>query len=330
MTKIKILVTGATGFTGGRLARRLAAQGASVRTLARPHEDCTALQEEGIEIVRGDLTDRDSLPPAVEGVETVYHIAAAFREEGVPRKFFWDVNVKGARNLIDASRAAGIRRFVHCSTVGVQGEIKDPPASEEAPYNPGDHYQESKVDGEKLVLQMIEEHGFPAVIFRPVGIYGPGDTRFLKLFRLARKGKFPMLGSGNVLYHLTYIDDLVDGILLCGTAPDVEGEIFTLGGPQYVTLNELVRLIGEAMDRPVSITHFPVWPTWLTGAVCEAVCRPLGIDPPLYRRRVDFFIKDRAFDISKARSRLGYDPKVDLKTGLRRTAEWYQTKKLLD
>lgn len=326
----KILVTGATGFTGGHLARRLAKDGHDVRTLARAHEDCTDLEAAGIEVIRGDLRDPNTLPAAVQHVEIVYHIAAAFREEGVPRQFFWDVNVEGTRNLMDACIPAGIKRFVHCSTVGVQGEIKNPPATEEAPYNPGDHYQSSKVDGEKLVLRYIQEKAFPAVIFRPVGIYGPGDTRFLKLFRFARKGRFPMLGSGNVLYHLTYIDDLVGGIILTGTVPNIQGEIFTLGGAEYVMLNELVQLIGEALDKSVSIKHFPVWPVWLSGAVCEMLCRPFGINPPLYRRRVDFFIKDRAFDITKAKSRLGYAPKVDLKSGLKRTAEWYNQKNLLD
>ncbi|NQT24447.1 NAD-dependent epimerase/dehydratase family protein [candidate division KSB1 bacterium] len=326
----KILVTGATGFTGGHLAQRLAKEGANVRTLARPGEDCAALEAAGIEIVRGDLTDRDSLFPAVQNVEIVYHIAAAFREEGVPQQLFWDVNVEGTRNLMNVSISAGIKRFVHCSTVGVQGEIKNPPATEEAPYQPGDYYQESKVDGEKLVLQYIHDKKFPAVIFRPVGIYGPGDTRFLKIFRFIHKGSFRMFGSGKVLYHLTYVEDLVDGIILAGTVPDIEGEIFTLGGAQYVPLNELVQLIGHALNKTVSTKHIPVWPVWLAGAICEALCRPFRINPPLYRRRVDFFIKDRAFDISKAQSRLGYAPKVDLQTGLKRTAEWYHEEHLLD
>lgn len=326
----QILVTGATGFTGGHLARRLAGEGAGVRALVRPGEDCSVLEAAGIQIIRGDLTDRCSLLPAVQNVEIVYHIAAAFREEGVPRQFFWDVNVEGTRNLMDAALSTGVRRFVHCSTVGVQGEIKNPPAAEDSPYNPGDYYQASKVDGEKLALQYIRDKHFPAVIFRPVGIYGPGDTRFLKLFRFVQKGKFPMLGSGNVLYHLTYIDDLVEGIILAGTTAGIEGEIFTLGGAQYVTLNELVQLIGQALGKTVSTRHFPVWPVWLAGAACEILCRPFGIRPPLYRRRVDFFVKDRAFDISKARSRLGYAPRVDLQTGLKKTAEWYREQNLLD
>ncbi|MBN1779927.1 NAD-dependent epimerase/dehydratase family protein [bacterium] len=328
-TKKKVLVTGATGFTGGHLARRLLKEGVDVRTLVRPEEDSTGLAALGIEIFQGDLTRAGSLLNAADGVHTVYHIAAAFREEGVPKRLFWDVNVEGTRALMDESLRAGVRRFVHCSTVGVQGDIKHPPAKEEDPYNPGDHYQESKVDGEKLVLEYIRDKHLPAVIFRPVGIHGPGDTRFLKFFQHVEKGTFRMFGSGNVLYHLTYIDDLVDGILLCGTVPGIEGEIFTLGGDGNTTLNDFVGTIARILNKPLSGMHIPVKPLWIAGAVCEALCRPLRIQPPIYRRRVEIFMKDRAFDIGKARRMLGYQPRVSLEEGLRRTAEWYREQGLL-
>ena len=164
------------------------------------------------------------------------------------------------------------------------------------------------------------------VVFRPVGIYGPGDTRFLKLFRNVKK---PMIGSGKALYHLTYIDDLVEGILKVGTTPGIEGEIFTLAGPRYTTLNELYDVIAGVLGVTKSKLKIPVWPVWIAGALCELVCRPFRVEPPIFRRRVDFFIKDRAFDITKARTRLGYDPKVDLKDGICRTAEWYREQGLL-
>ncbi|MDZ7262165.1 MAG: NAD(P)-dependent oxidoreductase, partial [candidate division KSB1 bacterium] len=138
------------------------------------------------------------------------------------------------------------------------------------------------------------------------------------------KGKFRMIGNGRVLYHLTYIDDLVEGIILCGEKEEARGQLYTLGGNEYVTLNELVGMIAEALEVPRPTKRIPVWPVWLAGALCEAMCRPLGIEPPIYRRRVDFFIKDRAFDISKAKRELGYQPKIDLKTGLKLTADWYR------
>jgi nucleoside-diphosphate-sugar epimerase len=326
----RALVTGATGFTGGTLCSRLIKDGWKVKGLVLPELDTSDLEKQGVQVVAGDLRKKETLAAAVEGADLVYHIAAVYREENVPRQLFWDVNVDGTKHLLEAARDAGVKRFVHCSTVGVQGEIKNPPASEEASYNPGDYYQESKMEGELLALDFFRREGLSGVVFRPVGIYGPGDVRFLKLFRYIYSGKFRMFGSGEVLYHLTYIDDLIDGILLVGEAPGVEGEVFTLAGPKYTTLNELVQTIAEVLDVTLSRRHYPVWPVWTAGLVCELLCRPFRIPPPVYRRRVDFFIKDRAFDIQKARHRLGYRPKIDLKTGLRRTAEWYKKNNLLN
>lgn len=326
----KVLVTGATGFTGGHLCVRLREKGDDVRALSLPGMDTQPLDKEGIEVVIGDLRKKGSLLPAVEGVDCVYHIAAVYREEGIPKQTFWDVNVEGTRNLLEAAKQAGVKRFVHCSTVGVQGEIQNPPAAEDAPYRPGDYYQESKMEGELLALDFFKKEGLPGVVFRPVGIYGPGDTRFLKLFKYIHSGKFRMFGSGEVLYHLTYIDDLLDGIELVGETPGIEGGIFTLAGPRYTTLNEFVETIAEVLGVQVSKRHYPVWPVWTAGAVCEFLCRPLRINPPIYRRRVEFFLKDRAFDTSKAKKMLEYQPKVDIKTGLKRTADWYKEQGLLD
>jgi nucleoside-diphosphate-sugar epimerase len=325
----KVLVTGVTGFTGGYLCRRLISKGYSVKGLALPGMDTQNLREMGVDVVVGDLRKKETLIPALEDVDFVYHIAAVYREQNIPRKLFFDVNFEGTKNLLEAALDSGVKRFIHCSTVGVQGEVKEVPATEETPYNPGDYYQESKMQGELLALDFFHKEKLPGVIFRPVGIYGPGDERFLKLFRFISQGKFRMFGSGKVLYHLTYIDDLIDGILLAGETPGIEGEIFTLAGERYTTLNELVQTIADVLEVPLSKRHYPVWPLWTAGAICEFVCQPFRIQPPIYRRRVDFFMKDRAFDIGKARRMLGFTPRVDLQTGLGLTAQWYKKQGLL-
>lgn len=328
MTK-KVLVTGASGFTGGHLCRHLVEKGYEVRALARSTSSIEGLKKLGLEIVFGDVTDPGSLNKAVKGIDTVYHIAALYRQENVPKKLFWDVNVNGTKSLLEASLRSGVQRFVHCSTVGVQGEISDPPAKETHPYNPGDEYQRTKMEAEKLALRFFKENELPGVIVRPVGMYGPGDTRFLKLFRYINNGKFIMFGSGNVLYHLTYIDDLVHGFELCGEKREALGQIYNICGDEYVTLDQLVAIIAEALGVPVPRLHLPFWPLWMAAFFCESVCKPLRIEPPIYRRRVDFFRKDRAFDISKAKNELGYQPKVDLKTGIKITADWYRNNRLL-
>jgi nucleoside-diphosphate-sugar epimerase len=317
------LVTGANGFTASYLCRQLIEKEYKVRGLVRKNADMKLIEGVPIELHYADLAVNTDFSAVMNNVDVVYHVAAAYRTENVPRKYFWDVNVDGTRKLLEAAKKAGVKKFIHSSTVGVQGDIKHPPATEEAPYNPGDYYQESKVDGEKLVLEFFKNEKLPIVVVRPVGIYGPGDTRFLKLFKHIYKGKFRMIGNGKVLYHMTYVEDLARGFILAGEKDESVGEIFTIGGEGYLTLSELVEKIARILNKPVPQTKIPVWPVWFGGLLCEIVCKPFGISPPIYRRRVDFFVKDRAFDTSKAKRLLGYSPKVSLDEGLKKTADWY-------
>jgi nucleoside-diphosphate-sugar epimerase len=321
---VRVLVTGATGFTGGHLARTLAARGYHVRALVRQPDNAAELERSGLEPAAGSLEDRRALARAVKDVEVVYHIAAVYRQAGIPKSAYRAINATAVGDLIDAAAAAGVRRVVHCSTVGVHGDIEHPPANEDAPLRPGDIYQETKVEGERIAREAAQRTGVPVTIARPSGIYGPGDRRLLKLFRGVARRRFVVLGSGHIFYHLTYIDDLVEGFRLCGEVPAAANRTYILAGGEVTTLNELIGLIAaEARVAPPTL-KLPVWPFWLAGAACEAVCVPLGIEPPIYRRRVDFFTKSRAFDINRARAELGYAPQVDLRDGIRRTLTWYK------
>ena len=164
---------------------------------------------------------------------------------------------------------------------------------------------------------------------RPIGIYGPGDTRFLRMFKGLARGRFPMIGSGQAFYHLTYIEDLIEGFRLCGTVPAAKGGTYILAGPRYTTLEQLVQLVAKELKVAPPRVHLPVWPFWTAGLLCELICVPLRIEPPIYRRRVDFYTKSRAFDTARARTELGFSPKVDLEEGIKRTADWYQAEGLL-
>ena len=320
----RALVTGATGFTGGQLCRHLVTAGYQVTALVRLGRDPGELRLRGIHAVEGELKDFDSLQRAVEGIDVVFHIAAAFRDASLPDREFFEVNVKGTENLIRAAAGAGVKRFVHCSTIGVHGDTGKEPATEESPFKAPDIYCQSKIDGELLARRLFAELGLAGTVFRPMGIYGPGDTRFLKLFKGVNRGRFVMIGSGETVYQMTHIDDLCRGILLCGEHPDAVGEVFILAGDHHTTLNELVECIAAAVGRKPRRWHVPYVPVIAAAYVVEAVCRVLRVSPPLYPRRVEFFSKDRAASIAKAQRILGYRPKVSLKDGAAATAEWYR------
>ncbi len=321
---MRVLVTGATGFTGGHLVRRLVAAGDSVRAMVRQPAQARDLADAGIEVVRGDLTDAASLRAACRDIDVVYNIGALYRTAGLPASAYRAVNAVGVESLVRAAAGAGTRRVVHCSTVGVHGDVEHPPANEDAPLRPGDIYQETKVEGERLAIAAAKETGVELVIARPSGIYGPGDRRLLKLFGGVARSRFLLLGDGKIFYHLTYVEDLCDGFRLCGTVPAAAGRVYILAGGEVTTLEALIGMTASVAGVAPPRLRLPVWPFWLAGAACEAVCAPFGVAPPIYRRRVDFFTKSRAFDISRARAELGFAPAVDLRDGIGRTLEWYR------
>jgi nucleoside-diphosphate-sugar epimerase len=319
---MKIALTGATGYTGARLAAALRARGDSVSALVRPASMGHAAP--GLRAVEGDLADPRALAQLVEGAEAVIHVAAVYRTAGHPDSYYREVNVAGTERLLEAAARAGVRRFVHTSTVGVHGHVERPPADEDAPIRPGDVYQATKAEAEALALGFHKTRGVPVAVVRPGAIYGPGERRLLKLFRAIARGAYAVVGSGQAFYHPVFVDDLVDGFLLALERPEAVGQAFILAGPRYVSQRELAALIAKHTGGRVLPFRIPAAPIRLAGALCEAVCVPLGIEPPLHRRRVDFWIKSRAFTIDKARRLLGYAPKVDLEEGVARTAADYR------
>jgi nucleoside-diphosphate-sugar epimerase len=323
---VKVLVTGASGFTGSHLVRHLADAGHQVRILIRSSSRLDLLEGLSPEPVHGDLSDGDSIRRAVAGTERIFHLAALYREARLPDKVYYDVNVDGTRRLAEAALAEGGVPLIYCSTCGVHGEVSDPPVDETAPYNPGDIYQETKVEAEKILVSMNEKRGLPVVILRPVGIYGPGDRRFLKLFRGVARRHFPMIGKGDVFYHLTHVDDVVRGFMRAAEVSAADGDAFILAGARFTTIGELIEIIAREAGVPPPRLRLPAGPMYAAAVVCEGICGPLGIEPPLYRRRLDFFLKHRAFQINKARRVLGWEPKVDLEEGIRQTLSHYRSR----
>jgi dihydroflavonol-4-reductase len=322
---MRVALTGATGYTGGRLLAALIRRGDTVAALVRPGSaGAGAVEAAGARPVAGGLSDPGALERLVEGAEAVLHVAAVYRTAGHPASYYHEVNVGGTLRLLEASRAAGVGRFVHTSTVGVHGHVVRPPADESSPIAPGDVYQATKAEAEALALRFGRDNGLPVAVVRPGAIYGPGETRLLKLFRAIARGRYAIVGSGRSFYHPVYIDDLVAGFLLALERPEAVGESFIIAGARYVSQTELAEIIARHTDGRVFPLRIPAMPIQWAGALCEAVCVPLGVEPPLHRRRVDFWTKSRAFSIEKARHRLGYAPVVDLEEGIARTAAWYR------
>lgn len=319
---MKCLITGATGFTGGHLARTLAREGHGVRALVRPASATAELIGAGVEIFEGQLTRADDVRAAAAGCDQIYHIAAVYRTAGHSDSYYREVNVGGTLNILEAARRAGCERVIHCSTGGVHGHIENPPADESYRFRPDDIYQETKLEAERAAAAAIER-GQPVTIFRPGAIYGEGDLRFLKMFRSIQKGRFVMIGPGTTRLHMIHVDDMVRGIILCGTSARAVGEVFLLAGPQAPTLNEIVAVIASTLGVSRPRLRVPVWPVYAAGWLCEKVCVPLRIDPPLHRRRVGFFTHHREFDVGKAERLLGFVPRIGVREGIERTARWY-------
>jgi nucleoside-diphosphate-sugar epimerase len=299
-----------------------------VRALVRPGKRGQRLAASGVETVEGQLTNEGDVHAAATGCERIYHLAAAFRNVKCSDQHYWNVNVGGTLNVLAAARAHGCERVVHCSTGGVHGHIEDPPADETYRFQPGDVYQRTKLEAELAVVAAAKS-GLPVTIVRPGAIYGEGDMRFLRLFQAIQQCRFAMVGSGETRLHMVHVDDLVHGIMLAGSLPEAQGETFLLAGPEVPTLNEITAAVADAIGARRPRLHVPVLPVYAAAWLCEQVCVRLRIEPPLHRRRVGFFTHHREFDITKARRLLGFEPRVTLAEGVRRTAAWYATSGLL-
>ena len=323
---MEILVTGGTGFVGAHLIRRLLSRGHRVRSLDKNtglFDD--ELRAAGATLLSGSVTDATTVERAVAGCEMVYHLASPFGDILQPDQVYWDIEVNGTRNVLEASRKHGVARVVHCSTQGVHGIITDPPGDEESPMAPRDYYCYSKVKGEEVCREFTAK-GMDVVVIRPTSVYGPGDIRgWLKLYRMVSKGWFLMIGNGGTLNHPVYVENLVDLFELAATAPVAKGRVYLAGDEDPVTLTGLVRGVGAAVGSNVRIVRFPWYRTALAAATAiEVVSKVFGVRPPVFRRRLSWFKTNRAFRIDRAKRELGYQPRVTLSEGLARTAHWYR------
>ena len=320
------LVTGATGFTGSVLIKKLCECGIRVRAIARASSKREALQALPIEWVEGNVYDPETVERAVTGVDYIFHVAAAYREAGISDETYRKVHVDSTQLLARAAlKNPTFQRFLHVSTVGVHGHIENPPANEGYPFSPGDIYQQTKAEAELWLRDFAPKHGLPFTVIRPAAIYGPGDRRLLKIFKMATWPVFPVLGrSRGQLYHLIHVEDLAGIFIQAALHPKAQGEVFIGGDASALALADIVGIISAEYGRQARMLRIPAWPFFWLAALCETVCRPFGISPPIYKRRVAFFTKDRSFDTSKLRTQLDFHYSRTTEQGLRETARWYR------
>lgn len=322
---MRIFVTGATGFIGAHFVERALAEGHQVIGLYRSdgpsQRACIEnLRARGADLRRGDILKPESFAAALDGVDRVCHFAAAFRESGADEAYFDRMNVEGTTNVAQAAAAKGVKRFVHCGTAGIYGQRVAGTIDEKTPIRPWNSYERSKFAADERVREIASAAAaMEYVILRPSAVYGPRDERLLKLFRSVAKGRFPLFGRGEGRRHMIYVTDLADAFLRACTAQSAANQELIIAGPKAVPLHELLQTIARAANRPGFGPRLPLKPMLALAAMVEDTCKVLKINPPIYRRRMDFYLNDAAFDSKQAQAVLGWQPKVDLAEGFAAT-----------
>jgi nucleoside-diphosphate-sugar epimerase len=327
----RTFITGATGFIGGHLARRLIlSEGAQVVALVRDPSKAGELRDLGVELVHGDITEPDGWRGAVKGCRVVYHSAAWVSESG-PVEQVWATNVDGTQNVVDAAVAAGVERFIHVSTCGVYGSKQAFDIDESTPVQrSGNRYKDSKIAAEEAVFRACREHGLPVVAARASQVYGPGSYQFtIRPVEVIKSGKMILIDGGRFLCKPVYIDNLIDGLILCAQVEAAIGEAINLTDGYTVPWREFFGAYG----RMLGVESFPslTYPVaWLAALAFEIQGKLKGRKASFTRGAVNSLRSSNSFNNQKARHLLGWEPKVDLEEGMRRTQAWLEQEGYLE
>lgn len=307
-----ILVTGATGFIGRHLVQRLVDHGRSVRALVLPDESIDAPWADAVEVVRGDVGDRDAVVRAVEGVGTLFHLAAIVEDwgaEGLHRR----VTIDGTRHVMEAAAHGGIRAVLASSIVVYGPQLDGVPCHEDVPHGQAlGPYSRSKQAQERIARELAATTDLDLVIVRPANVYGPGSRPWVdELVHLLRQRQITLIGSGDNDAGLVHVDNLVDLLLLAASEPKARGRIYNAADPGGITfaryVGDLARLAGARPPKgaPRSVA-------WVLGVLCEALWKvlPMGRRPPITREALNLAAARYRLPIDRARDELGYHPRV--------------------
>ena len=322
---MKVLITGATGLLGGHLIRELRERGEAIRALVLPVENTDRLVEQGVEVVRGDVTDASTLGSAVKEIELIFHLAGMM---GVwrPLAEYRLVNVTGSENLYKAAQKAGVRRFVHTSSHTVYGLGYGRFLTEKDALRPDpDPYSLTKAEGDRLMRRLMLSSQVETVILRPGTFFGPGDRlHFGRMAQKVKDGKGLILGRGDNALPFCYVTDIVQGFLLAAYHEHAPGNVYNITNDRPLTQVEMFNAIADAVGGVRPRLHLPYLPIYYGSIVAERVVAPLTRTKPVVTQLgAMMFGSDNRHSVEKARRELGYEPKVDLRTGIQLAAEWF-------
>ena len=326
--KMKILLTGATGFVGRNLFHELKKNGHELRCLVRNEEKARKLfGDDACEMIVGNVTDKDSLKGITEGIDVVYHLAGLRGHDlPSPKAFarFRHVNVEGLRNIIKQCQGTKLKKFIYISSTAAMGLHSSYPVDEETPCKPITPYQVSKFEGEQLVWASTAAGDIPGVVIRPSRIYGPGfKGDFVTIGKLAKTGFFPRIGKGKNLSPALFIDDIVS---LLATVKDrgKVGETYIVSSEEEYSLEDAATILASAIGVHTRLVYVPRFLA-IAGAWClEVLSRLLGRKPIITARNIRSATTKCLFDISKAKQELGFSQQIDLEEGLVKTVAYFQ------
>ncbi|MCD4740157.1 NAD(P)-dependent oxidoreductase [archaeon] len=305
---MKILVTGADGFVGKRLIEKLSKEH-SVSAFSLFDKKIPGAKEVIVGDVIKDLSGLDR-----KRFDVIYHLAAVLDESNPD---LWTVNVEGTRNMLELCKNRKFERFISLGPIGVLGETKEP-SREDFPYNPSTDYERSKVEAERIIMDYKLKHQIPYTTMRSTIIYGP-NTFWKQILSAVKKG-YPLIGKGENYFHLVYIDDVIDALLL---ALDVnaKNQIYNIAGPDTHTYKETYEIMSELLG--VDMTERSIHPVVAKARALthEASSKVQGKSPKvtLMRSSIERLLRNRIVNIEKARKELGFKPKFSLREGMRKT-----------
>ncbi len=338
---MKSLVTGANGFIGSHLVESLLADGIATRAFIQTGTAIPSITNPGIEIVRGDVMDIQSLKNALSGIDIVYHLAAISKfDANRPDEEYHSINVIGTRNVLEACREMGVKKIIYTSSIEAVGPSRDGKAlAEETKPSPRNIYGESKLAGEKLMKKYHTNYGMDTIIVRPPMTYGPGDTiLFRRLFKIISKGYYPVVGNGKTLSEFCYVKNQVFGIKLAGEKGKA-GETYFISDERPYSIEEIIKKIAGELGVNIRIVHLPISVALSIGFFLELLSKIFRFYPfviketgraPFSRKTVEWTSKNCMFcDTSKAKRELGYKPPYNLDEGIKQTVSWYKEKGFL-